>query len=255
MKVGDLNLLRSSMRTCKMFARFCLIFLKVYLQSEQVYHASPPIWWYGTLLHHWWAGVQTWSLSLVGASGRMAALMDSRLLSLPIHLHHRRRFRWTNRNMKPKSRWLEQVLLGTPLSANCLTGWSPTWWQDSHVLCHHGHRGHDGDMTLLSIVIAAFHDDAKGRHTTAHQPCLVRFPVPLEESVPVLFFEDTLVNVKLKSQGLILRKSFFSFHFHFSFFHWKILYFRCYFLCVHVGIQICHCCLNERQPKVLVSQT
>ena len=52
-------------------------------------------------------------------------------------------------------------------------------------------------MTLLSIVIAAFHDDAKSPHTTAHQPCLVRFPVPFEESVPVLFFEDTLVNVKL----------------------------------------------------------
>ena len=178
MKVGDLNLLRSSMRTCKMFARFCLIFLKVYLQSEQVYHVSPVIWWYSTLLHHWWAGVQTWSLSLVGASGRMAALMDSQLLSLPIHLHHRRRFRWTNRNMKPKSRWLEQVLLGTPLSANCLTGWSPTWWQDSHVLCHHGHRGHHGDVTLLSIVTAAFHDDAKSPLTTAHQPCLVRFPSP-----------------------------------------------------------------------------
>ena len=31
------------MRTCKMFPWFCLIFLKVYLQSEQVYHVSPPI--------------------------------------------------------------------------------------------------------------------------------------------------------------------------------------------------------------------
>ena len=52
-------------------------------------------------------------------------------------------------------------------------------------------------MTLLSIVTAAFHDDAKSPLTTAHQPCLVRFLVPIEESVPVLFFEDTLVNVKL----------------------------------------------------------
>ena len=82
------------------------------------------------------AGVQTWSLSLVGASGRMAALMDSQLLSLPIHLHHRRRFRWTNRNMKPKSRWLEQVLLEPP--------WVQTAWQAG--LLH-------GDKTLMSFVI------------------------------------------------------------------------------------------------------
>ena len=50
------------------------------------------------------------------------------------------------------------------------------------------------------------------------------------------------------SQGLTLPKKFFSDSTE------KYL-FCCYFLFVHVGIQICHCCLNERQPKVLVSQT
>ena len=48
---------------------------------------------------------------------------------------------------------------------------------------------------------------------------------------------------------LILPKSFFSNSTE------KYFFFCCCFLCVHVGIQICHCCLNERQPRVLVSQT
>ena len=68
-------------------------------------------------------------------------------------------------------------------------------------------------MTLLSIVTAAFHNDAKRRHTTAHQPCLVRFPVHLQESEPVLFFEDTLVNVKLVLKRTNIAKVvFFRFH-------------------------------------------
>ena len=71
-------------------------------------------------------------------------------------------------------------------------------------------------MTLLSIVIAAFHNDAKSRHTTAHQPCLVRFLVPLEESVPVLFFEDTVVNVKSFITRTDIEKVVF-FHFTFTF--------------------------------------
>ena len=63
----------------------------------------------------------------------MTALMDSQLLSLPPHLHqpHQRCERIavttiydTNRNMKPKAGQRQHLLLGTPLSENCLAPFS-----------------------------------------------------------------------------------------------------------------------------------